>query len=128
MDPPRAAVAIPEGTNHDAIQKPLNRVAIRRMARIRQRLAVVALERRNAHRPVLQRIPDDRAEHTHVRLRQVTLALDVANQCERVLGRRTVVHTQRPASLGRQVGRQQRPRLVLGNERGKDGSRHWKGL
>ena len=127
MDPPRAAVAIPEGTDHDAIQEPLHRVAGRRLA-LRQSLAVLALERRDAHGPVLQRIPDDRAEHTHVRLRQVTLALDVANQCERVLGRRTVVHTQRPASLGRQVGRQQRPRLVLGNERGKDGSRHWKGL
>ena len=90
----------------------------------RKRLALDALEGRNADGAILNRIPDNGSECAHVRKRHITLALDVANQRERILVRGTIVNAQRTTVLRCEERRQRRPDNILGTKLRKDGRRH----
>ena len=65
MNTPRMGINIPEHPNHDAIHELLDTVRMVGVIHVRrQALAVMTLERRNAHRAIEVLVPDYRAECT----------------------------------------------------------------
>lgn len=116
VDTPALGVDVVEHPEHHTVRKLLDNEPVLVFTR-RQRLAVVALGRRNTHRTILGRIPYDRAECTDVRHRQIALSLDVVNHCKGALRRRVIYDTQVTTFLRLEESTQVAPRRILLEQR-----------
>lgn len=123
VDAPHVVVLVPEHADHYAIQEVLQ-LKVRHGTISRQRLAIVALERRHRCRAVLERVPYNRAECTNVWYAHIAAPLHVPNDCKGILGRGIVIHTKRTTLGALQVRGQCSPRGVRRNQIVENVGRH----